>query len=473
MKINLKTIMIVFMFLIIEIVSYILNYNLLFMTTFSLAICFMLFYAKKIENNFAIVFFIMMYIFFLMSSEFVQEVFHVVNLRQVTDAANNHSNLVLLLGIIFLLVGYQFQFNKKVDGDDKLNIQKQDTIRRISKTFFFVFYPIYILPAIEKMIFVSKNSYLDYYINYASRLPFFIKIFEPVAPIAFAIFLATSPSKKECKLPFVLYLLYNFIILLSGKRYYAISAIIFVVTYCLIRNNDKKSDEVWISKKVLFSLIATVPFVCVGLFLFSNIRLNISSNDSLGFGEMLLSFFNRVGESNKVIKYGYMFKDQMPHNNLYSIGGIIDYLKYNGFTKLFTDSTITRGQNIQYALLGNNYGTTLTYIALPSYFIKGNGLGSCYLAELYQDFGYFGVIIGSIIYGMIIRNIFNISNKSISSKAIAFYAYVALLRTPRDSFTCFLEEILNFKFFFFFLLIILLSNYEYKRKINNKVIENE
>lgn len=461
MRIKSKSIIPIFIICIFGIIG-ITGMNPLFLITSCIVFISMIIYAEDIYNHFAIFFFLFSYYFFLMSSEFVQEVFGVVNTREVTAEAVYHTQITLLIGVIFLLLGYNVSFLKKSTNKiykyDNRNTELSNIVKSTAKIIFFASYMFYLLPSLEQALYVSINSYVGYYINFKSSIPWIIPLIGDICPISFCVFLSTFPNKNESKSLFVLYLTHAAINILTGKRFYSVAAIIFVVSYALIRNNtDRNLGIRWISKKTLSIGLILVPIVCVALYTYSYTRSGRQLDTSLSFVNKFLEFFNSVGQSDKVIKYGYMYKDRIPNGHIYSFGGLIDYFRYNSLTKLITGETLVRGHNIEYALYGNGFSTILTYLVYPNRFSAGYGLGSCFLAELYQDAGYIGVAIGSLIYGILIRNTIAINKDGIVRNTLALYMYTTLIRAPRASFDVFLQEIINVKFVFFLILILLIA----------------
>lgn len=420
-------------------------------------------FSKKIEENYAIVFFLCTFVFFLMSSEFVQMFFNVKNERELTAASIKHSHLVIFIGIIALLLGYRVHFSRRQIGNKIISYYNQRyrfCAKNISKNIFYTFYVFQILPLIEIVFFVASKGYSEYFLSYHSRIPVLISALGDFSSFAFAVFLASMPTKKEAKMPILLYLFSSFLTFMGGKRYYFVASLVLIFTYFIIRNKIDKGN-IWISKKQITLIFVLIPFAFIGLYAYTFVREgNLTGNMELT--DALLSFFNLVGESDKVIKYGYMYKDQIPDERFYCFGGLIDYFRLNEITKLFTGETMSRKHTVEYALNGNSFSYILTYIVTPNRYESGYGLGSCYLAELYQDGGYVGVAVGSFFYGVLIKNIFNLNLKNVWRTSIMFYLFVLLLRAPRDSYSCFLEEIVNLKFIVIFLLIKYFVDRKYK-----------
>ena len=62
---------------------------------------------------------------------------------------------------------------------------------------------------------------------------------------------------------------------------------------------------------------------------------------------------------------------------------------------------IYSGQTVETALYGKDFGAALTYFVMPHNYLAGVGMGTSYIAELFHDFGYIGVVLINILYGCI------------------------------------------------------------------------
>lgn len=59
-------------------------------------------------------------------------------------------------------------------------------------------------------------------------------------------------------------------------------------------------------------------------------------------------------------------------------------------------------QSLETAISGTYLADFVSYNANPTTYLTGMGYGSCYLEELYVDFGYIGVFLGNVIYGILL-----------------------------------------------------------------------
>lgn len=436
-------------------------------------------YTKTVYYDFCILFFAITFFFFLMSNEFIIEFFHLEGgIRDSTVAANNHYLLTLVISLIGILFGYQIIFRKKTT--DLSDISLEDTeqkyrYRKVSKAMFYFTFVLYLAPVIERVLFVRNFSYYLSYVSYNSNIPtVLIKIGE-MCPIFFAVYLATFPSRKECRFPVLLYVIYALCYLLTGRRYQTVASMLFILVYYLIRNKTDEAIGVkWIKRRTIFLILSALPLICAGLAAYSTIRTGNSLVEGTTFGDLLYTLFTSVADSDKVIKYGYILKDQFPEGHFYSLGSVIDYFKYGSISKFLFSSDITVSQTVEYALQGNGYSYTLSYLYYPAQFLAGHGLGSCYIAELYHDMGYIGVFLGNLLLGIVIRNVFTLSKDSVLKNAVIFYMFKLLILTPRNDYDVILRELSSISFLGTLFVLAIMMNILFKREtITNIVVATD
>ena len=101
--------------------------------------------------------------------------------------------------------------------------------------------------------------------------------------------------------------------------------------------------------------------------------------------------------------------------------------------------------SVDFAIKGNSLSNALSYKVLWSY-LSGSGVGTCYIAELFHDFGYIGVAIGSIIYGYVmqkINRIWNSCHNNIWIVAVGFAMVEAFIKAPRWNYDIFVAYFLD------------------------------
>ena len=358
----------------------------------------------------------------------------------------------LFISLVSVFVG--FVFSKHNSKNSKMSImstyneytESNILIKKISGTLFYITIIFDVIVNLEPALFVQQGTYLDLYTDYTSQLPTVVHKIAQANKLLFCVYLTTLPSKKEMKMPCILYLFSNFITLFSGVRGTIVNCVIFVFLYYFYRqrmSRKMETGEVWISKKLIVLTAVAVPFCIVFLSLYNNIR-NGTEYEYNGFFNEILLFFENQGGSVNVIGYAEDLKDRMPETNTsYLFGPVINLFKYGFWGSFFGGGEAIRNNTLQMAMYGNNLGATVTYLAFPEQWLAGMGLGTQYIAEAYVDFGYVGVALFNLFLGYIIFKINFVTTNKWYINALLVNIILSILAMPRNFGTSFVAELVS------------------------------
>lgn len=429
---------------------------LLVITIEVFVICFTICFKYANKNVFFICFLASFFVF-LISGDLAEELFDKHYWLQFGADATIHAHVCILISLIFLTIGY---FLTKSPIENPYNSDNQDTkiisLRRTSLYIYYATFGILLFDTINKAFFVAANGYISYYTSYSSILPNVIVQLGDFAPIALCSFLATLPSKKECKLPLIMYAIYAICGLLMGQRGALVYNMLFIIAYMFYRNKIENNNEVWISKRAIRIMILSLPVLIVFLYIYGFTRSGLDySFDSIG--DTIVSFFVNIGASSKVIKAGYVYQNEIPRFRLYSLGDTLNYFKYSKIFTVFTGVVYPGVHTADYALNSYSFDAFISYKYMTSNFLNGGGAGSSFIACLFADFGYFGVAIGSFLYGFVFKKISSINPSNWLVSSMKLYAMLFLIKSPRGSFDGAIGGIINFTYIFTMLLIYFLA----------------
>lgn len=436
---------------------YILGLDFLMILTIEVFVVLCYLCIKNLYSNIFFLGFLLSFFVFLMSGDIASSIFGKYYYIQFDEVTTRHCWTALLISLSFLYIGYlcKIKFTHiSVKGlSTEANIEQ---IKNAAKVVYYLTYGIMLANTIDKVVFVANNGYVAYYSSYNSFLPIIIAKLGDFTPIALCIFLATFPSKKEASVPIRLFLLYAVISLLIGARGGLVYNSVFLFGYMLYRNKHNDENEIWVSKKTILVLVASIPFLLVLLFLYGYVRLG---NDVVyeSFGSTLVDFFVNIGSSSKIIKYGYEYQDAIEKFKFYSFGDTLNYFKYGRLFNWFSADAIPSTHSAQFALEGHSFEAFLSYHFMKMQYLNGEGGGSSFIAELFADFGYIGIAIGSFIYGMIFKSLSNLNRKSWLSTAVKLYFFLSLIRAPRGSYDGFIAGVVNITFWIVIIGVVLLS----------------
>lgn len=422
--------------------------------------CFLNYEKNIVTINFLITFFL-----FLLGGYFCSQYLgYNKNVVFFNDKITNHIYNALLLALMGIFCGIIGKFNLKLGQEKKENKEYSKIIKQISKIGYFVTYFPYMLSGAFQ-IFVSKSQGYEgiYLTDTSSMLPYWFRLVAYSCPVFFYLFLATLPSKAEVRIPTFLFIIYTGITLMTGQRSTFVINIMLILIYFVLRNN---SNEKWIDKKLLLLLIAIAPIAIIGLNFIGYIRFKNESANYLSGIETLLDAFTSQGVSISVIGYGKFFEQMLP-KKIYSFGGMIEFFKYNPITSIFYKFDSYSGQNVFRAMNGNLFSHAISYLVLPWGYVHGRGLGSCYIAEAYHDFGYIGVFLISFVYGKILRFCNSFNKKSIMTRFIILNMQYAILMAPRGLADAFISNLFNIQIWIVLGSVIAISNILYWK--NNEI----
>ena len=113
---------------------------------------------------------------------------------------------------------------------------------------------------------------------------------------------------------------------------------------------------------------------------------------------------------------------------------------------------------------------TISYFIDSEAYLNGHGYGSSYIAELYIDFKYWGVIVGNLFLGAYMAIFYKIYKKSYILSACLLLSYNIMLFIPRAEFDYIITYVLNFTAILGMIIIVGMSLLEivvqkYKEKL--------
>lgn len=431
---------------------------------------------RSFYNNIFLFCFLVCFFTFLLGGQVINKFMHVYGYN-FSEKIEIHTDLLLLISLLGLLFGYiltgKTNNNKHLKPYSNYNDIFYRNVRKISKNYFFVTYLFWVLILLDNVRFVLQYDYVNYYLSYSSSIPAIIRQIGYMAPMALYIFLATMPTKKEAKITIIMYLVYLVLSLGTGRRIYFMTGLLFIFAYMMLRNVVHPEKKPWIDKKAIIKICIIVPMLLVMMYLFEYVR-SESYVGTVSQYSPLIGFFIRQGTSINVIKYAEMFKIELNPEAFYSLYNTLKWLQnsiFNNFLQINLSFEFGR-QTQGTALYGTYLADFVSYKANSYIYLSGMGYGSCYIAELYADFGYIGVFIGNIIYGFLLCKLLkNATQKgNIWLVAVGFFMVGTLFKAPRATFDAFWGQLLYFNSWGPLAIIYIIANiYDIK---NKKLIQN-
>lgn len=458
------------------------SFNTIFSAILLLWVNNILYCLDNISDRIVMFFFCISFFTFLLGKYFFDMLSGVQWWASFPEDVTAHTLLSIYISLLFIFIGsFLFEFLIKVTRNTyntkvakagfSDNTDLKNSIRKISRLMFYITFLFALLVAMEKAIYVQSNGYIALYSDFSSRMPFVIRKIAETNSIFLFIYLSTFPKKTESKTILFLYLIYLCLSLLSGVRGTFVSGLFVLMIYAIYRDKHYKGIDVkWVGRKEKVFITFVTPFLIAFLSIYNFIRSKIPVSE-FNFFEEIVNFFKTQGGSVDVISLGKLYENLLPSTNQsYTFGPLITYFSRGTFARLFTNLSPLKGNTVEMALYGNNFGATITYLVMPKYYLSGVGLGTQYIAEVYADFGYIGVMLFNFVLGCLLSWIPCVLFKRwwtfVLGMSLCFNFIISM---PRGSATTFIGAFLSLTTWFPILLTFFLANLEIKRK---EVIKN-
>ncbi len=318
-------------------------------------------------------------------------------------------------------------------------------LRLVSLVFYLIASVFYWMIQIEKLAFIQERDYADIYLSFQSSLPGFFYTISSMADYAMCLFLATFPKKKWVYPVLILYVLGTVPDLIIGVRNPIVLAILFSFVYFLFRD-ILEGRSYWFGKVEKAAVILLLPAALIFLAFYNYIREGQSVD--MGVLESIVDLFYKQGVSFDVLCRAYDVMPDLPDvvEKNYTFGPFIDYLTRGSFGQhLFGTASLGSQNSEELAIYGNSFAHSMSYLANPDY-LSGHGLGSSYLLELFADWGYAGVVLGSTVFGAVMRRMGDGMRNGILLRTIVLTGLLQLFFVPRSDATGWLLFLVTFQF---------------------------
>lgn len=288
-------------------------------------------------------------------------------------------------------------------------------------------WPFYIISALallarnlERIIYRLNHSYTSLYADFTSSLPFVVIGFASLSAVLMIVIVITSKSKRSAYGALLIYLALTGSLMLAGVRADFSKTLLFIGFILLQRDLLKTT----FSRKVFIRgviILVILVFLLMGLFFLVNVAredFEVQATFSVP-----LQFLYDQGISFMAIVRGpeavtlEMFQDKH-----YTFGPFIDTLDGTKSMSAYSE---------EFLLEGNSLASDIAYYLYGENALLGYGLGSSYLIEVFLDFHYPGAIIYSLLLGMLLGSMSQISWRHYIIDAIKLRFLMELFYIPR------------------------------------------
>ena len=363
-----------------------------------------------------------------------------------SDYANIQGQRIVLFSFVIFSISYFF-IDKYIKKDlnsfeENYNTKNYLLIKKTTKMLFYIFYGLLIYGVAVRAFYVYQHGYPSLYLNKTANMNAVVRKLGEFAPYFFFLFLSTMPSKKELRIPLTLWVIYLISTLFMGARFDFVIGILTIFTYVIMRNYINNNGEQWITKKQVYilgfiGLLVLAFFAIYKDFRFGN---TIKLNNPL---RLIANFFYEQGVNINNNKRIFQFENDIPTDRIYSFNSMISFWDRNIGSRVMGDPLIL-GNNLNRAYNENSLSDMLAVLVLgEEKYLSGLGVGSSYIAEVFHDFSWAGLILVNTFYAFII----NLMQETIRKGPIAFLVtiniFMGFLKTPRANADLILLQIID------------------------------
>lgn len=414
--------------------GFVVEASIIFVVAFLIWLNMMFYSYKRIEYRSVLFAFGVAFFVFLLGREFLEQ-YRLYEVEYVfTEDVNKHLNITLVLSLIGVWVAFHYYSKKKrvstiINRDDIRVIR----FRKWSKLIFLCVYPFSLIYSLAIAYFVAKIGYASAYTDLPAVLAdsvifSLLNKIDVMLPVAFCCYIATMPRKNSFKSILLLYVLYLLLSLFGGQRGPFVLGILLVFIFIVYMQGIFPSEN-WFKRKNLKLALIFLPVLASAGSFYNAYRFGELKKD-YSITEGFTNFFYEQGVTSYIIKRAYMHEDKIP-SDIYTLQFI-----HTGVLARVLGIPVYNGNTVDHATKGGSFAHALGYVVLGNSYLLGRGTGSAYIAELYYDFGYAGVLIGSMIYGFMFSLIYRA--KSLFQRATIFIVLTQLLWACRSSYVGFL-----------------------------------
>ncbi|MCY1713076.1 O-antigen polysaccharide polymerase Wzy family protein [Caproiciproducens galactitolivorans] len=329
-------------------------------------------------------------------------------------------------------------------------------IRQLSAIVLYVSSVPFLYILFKTALAVVRHGYLQSFTS-TTDVPSIISRLSMFFVPAFAVFLATLPSRKQIKLPLAVYSVYMLASLFTGRRNTIVCEALMLAFYFVMRDSLLEKDKRVLKKRTVAYVGVLGIIAMYGLQFLALVRSG-AENTKRGLGEMLVSFIDSQGASFRVVvqtvnhiqsfnpstSYMYLFYpfELFVHNNVVT-------------RTLFGLTPIIEVQTSEFVQTTHNFGHALTYMVDPERYLSGGGFGTSYVAEAYVAYGIIGVILVSAMIGLIFRFFASLLTYNWVVITCGLLAVKSFVYIPRNFAFLWVTEVFNITYICFYVAIYL------------------
>ena len=294
------------------------------------------------------------------------------------------------------------------------------------------------------------------YTRSASSLPAIVTYIGALFYFSATLLLACRFGKRSTWLAIALILVTEVPILIAGDRTEAVCTILVLLCYTIFRTKEEPGF-LRHRRLAVFLLFASLPAAVFVLQVIQYTRVGLSLPQQSQ--DQFEAFFRSQGSALRIVANGITLKDELSAlvGNQFILGQLQAYLQQNALSRgLFGFEAVSQN-TVEMAKSGFSYGSAIAYQLFPDTYLTGVGCGTCFLAELYHDLSWAGVIFGSASIALLLRCLKPMAHRSWLSYALGLNCVRTLLMLPRGAYLRWFTETLSVPNLLLLALLLLLG----------------
>lgn len=344
---------------------------------------------RDIDKNIIFFLFNTFLIFFVSGKVIIDGIFFEA-FSGFTSNIKMHSLLCIYLSHLSLYLGYKYFTKKsKLYINNEIKHIKYDNYKIVYKILvitFFLSSLAFSLSVIEKILFVNNNGYLELYTNFSTLLPNLIIRLSNLFYLSFFA-LINFPLKKIKYIVCLIFVILSFLTIFTGQRSHIALNLIVFLFIIIIQNKD-----------LLKRFITKRSIICLMIFSFLFLAILQSVQSYRVNGYIAIKDFNPIsliynqGYTSNVIAYEKLVENELD-NSFYTLATVKETFRNNPIVKKIFNFPTYQGNTLEIVENQSYLSYDLSYLILQQNYLKGEGIGTSYIAEIYHDFSYLGLCI--------------------------------------------------------------------------------
>lgn len=286
--------------------------------------------------------------------------------------------------------------------------------------------------------YVLANGYLSYYTDFsdledASGSMYGLRRIEIMLPLVLTIYLGLFPPRRQVTAASIGWAVYLALSLLTGQRGTFVGGVVIILAYWIVRARQDPPGAWRIGRTGRIVGAVSVPLVAVALAAVESARgVGAVASDTAGRNPILQLLYGQ-GVSSTVVRNAYTYADFIPKD--WYTGEFL----HSGLPARLLGYQVYHGNTVEHALHGGSFTHAFAYTLLGPQYLSGRGTGSSYIAELFYDYGYAGVLVGGAVYGAVCIWACTLVKGQPLRNGLRLVIVPTLLWAPRGSATGFLS----------------------------------